>query len=316
MWSLSAPTLDDLLRGVFERIITDGVPVTSSRGSNKEISAACLHIENPRARLSRTETRGRPFSCLGELCWYLAGSDRESFIAYYVPKHYKGVGKDKTVPSAYGPRLWDWRGFSQIQNILDLLNRKVSTRQAVIQLFDASDLSPAIEPPCTCCLQFLAREGRIDLIVYMRSNDAYIGLPHDVFCFTMIQELVARSIKVEVGTYTHIAGSLHLYEIDEKGAQRYLKEGLQSTQGMAPMPHGNPWPAVRQLLQAEERIRNKGDLELDELLNMSPYWADLHRLLVAYRCKKNKDSITIAQLRQQMHSDLFHPFLDKIAHRS
>lgn len=39
----------------------------------------------------------------------------------------------------------------------------------------------------------------------MRSNDAYLGFPHDVFFFTMIQELVARSLGIRVGDYHHFA---------------------------------------------------------------------------------------------------------------
>ena len=41
------------------------------------------------------------------------------------------------------------------------------------------------------------------MLTYMRSNDAYWGLPHDVFAFTMLQEILARSLTLELGTYKH-----------------------------------------------------------------------------------------------------------------
>jgi thymidylate synthase len=37
------------------------------------------------------------------------------------------------------------------------------------------------------------------MVTTMRSNDAYLGLPHDVFCFTMLQEIIARSLGREIG---------------------------------------------------------------------------------------------------------------------
>ena len=38
------------------------------------------------------------------------------------------------------------------------------------------------------------------------------GFPYDVFQFTCMQILMSMELEVEIGTYTHIAGSLHLYE--------------------------------------------------------------------------------------------------------
>ena len=62
-----ADTLDDLMRDVVSEIQRHGVETNPSRGGATEITGVLLELSNPRARLSRTETRGRVFSCLGEL---------------------------------------------------------------------------------------------------------------------------------------------------------------------------------------------------------------------------------------------------------
>ncbi len=67
-----AKTLDDVMRSVIEAILEHGDRINSTKGENTELTGVLLAITDPRARLSRTETRGKPFSCLGELCWYLA----------------------------------------------------------------------------------------------------------------------------------------------------------------------------------------------------------------------------------------------------
>ena len=54
------------------------------------------------------------------------------------------------------------------------------------------------------------------------------GPDHDVFAFTMLQEIMARSLGVEVGTYKHAVGSLHLYEDDRQKAQQFDSRGLQA----------------------------------------------------------------------------------------
>jgi thymidylate synthase len=43
--------------------------------------------------------------------------------------------------------------------------------------------------------QFHLSEKQLHLSVTLRSNDAYWGLPHDVFSFTMIQEMMARRLE-------------------------------------------------------------------------------------------------------------------------
>src|SRR5437764_1309773 len=101
-------TLDDLLHTVMEEIITTGSPIEPSRGSAVEMIGVQLELSDPRSRLSRTVTRGKLFSCLGEFCWYLAGSNKVDFISYYIPQ-YRQEAEGDIVWGAYGPRLFAWR---------------------------------------------------------------------------------------------------------------------------------------------------------------------------------------------------------------
>ena len=150
------------------------------------------------------------------------------------------------------------------------------------------------------------------MITYMRSNDAFLGLPHDVFSFTMLQEIVARTLSVELGTYKHSIGSLHLYDKNRDAAQRFLDEGWQSTKTpMPPMPAGNPWPAIEFLRKAEAAIRSDGVPTIAGLDRLDPYWADLIRLLQVFRCWKDKDIDKMRALRDEMSSDIYRPFIDK-----
>ena len=60
----------------------------------------------------------------------------------------------------------------------------------------------------------------------MRSNDAYFGLPHDLFCFTMLQELVSCKIGIPLGSYTHVCTSMHIYEKHFSRVDKYIEEGF------------------------------------------------------------------------------------------
>lgn len=305
-----AETLDDLLRRVFEKLLKSNNHVNPTKGANTELTGVLLKITNPRARLSRTEMKGTLFSCLGELLWYLAKSDDLEFIRYYLKDYGKFSDDGETLYGAYGPRIFCMRGNNQIENIIDLLRKKPQSRQAVIQLFNAEDITQSSKDvPCTCTLQFLIRRRHLDMITNMRSNDAYLGLPHDVFSFTMIQEIVARKLNVELGTYKHFAGSLHLYDNNRNDAQVYLIEGWQPTLlSMPPMPASDPQASISSLLRAEHTIRSGREVKLPGL-NLDPYWADLVRILQIYA--KTGDEKEIEGIKKDMNSNVYGIYIEK-----
>ena len=117
---------------------------------------------------------------------------------------------------AYGPRV-----AGDIGNVVELLKKDPDSRQAVLTIFDADrDLgrTDQLDLPCTVAIQFLLREGSLEMFVTMRSNDVWLGLPYDLGQFAMLQAAVAQSLGVGMGTYTHVAGSMHLYDRDREKA--------------------------------------------------------------------------------------------------
>ncbi|WP_439607254.1 thymidylate synthase [Hydrogenophaga sp.] len=272
-----------------------------------------LKLSAPRVRLSRSESRGLLFSCLGELLWVLAGSNRLDFIQHYISGYDKFSDDKKTIYGAYGPRLFGESPNNQVPRVIQLLKENRDSRQAVLQLFDRTDtLEPHRDIPCTCTLQFLMRSGRLHMLTSMRSNDAWLGLPHDVFTFTMLQELVARSLGVELGEYKHAVGSLHLYDEHHDKAVRFLEEGWQLHRPMPPMPQGDPWAAVRSLVAFEKKARTGRGTISNPRDTMEPYWADLATLLTIQKAglvKNNQPEIK--RLWRRIHDDVYSTYIKR-----
>jgi len=134
---------------------------------------------------------------------------------------------------AYGPRV-----YAQYGQVLRKLRGAPDTRQAVITLW-----SPLLDNeegrkdyPCTIAFGFRIRNDRLNMSTVMRSNDLWLGTCYDVFQFTQLQHTLARLLEVEVGTYSHTAWSLHIYErdlekIDELDprvtGQQFIPTGVQ-----------------------------------------------------------------------------------------
>jgi len=310
--------LDEVLIDLYQNLLNGTDRNVGTRGSNAEMLGAALRITKPRSRLSRSENRGKPFSALGELLWYLTGSGKLDFIEPYIPIYSKEAIAG-VVPGAYGPRLFSMRNnLDQIANVTKLLRLKPSSRRAVIQLFNAEDIaldySQADDPsfvypetPCTISLQFHLRDGRLHLSANMRSNDAFKGLPHDVFCFTMLQEMMARRLGVELGEYLHHAGSMHLYDDNVEGARQYLEEGHQKVIEMPAMPDGDPFDLVGPLLAAEGRIRQGERVVASDLLP-DPYWADIIRLIQVFWASGDEERLN--ELKAEFSDPMYGIFVE------
>lgn len=310
---IKSKCLDDLLRQIYEKLLKSNT-IKTSRGKTVERPGVLLEMTDPRARLSKTELKGTIFSCLGELFWYLSKTNTLNHITYYIPIYKKFSDDNLTIYGGYGPRLFNMHDkYNQIINIINLLKERPWSRRAVIQLFDASDLEEYHKDiPCTCTLQFIIRESRLFMFTNMRSNDAFIGLPHDIFVFTMIQEMIARSLKIELGTYKHFIGSLHLYESNINSVKRYLDEGWQSTTiSMPAMPQSDPWESISKLIEIETKIRNGKNFNFSKL-KFDEYWLDLIRLLLIFKLsKKHGNKTKIQRIEDTMASNIYKPYIQK-----
>ncbi|MER8599357.1 thymidylate synthase [Mesorhizobium sp. M1339] len=310
---LKAQTLDDALATLISRLLKSGLRTVSGKGPARELSGVLVEIADPRARFSRTEGRGMLIAFLGEVCWYLSGSDHLEPIEYYIKEYRKYVDASRKAirtRGAYGPRLFGGGDKSQMMALLATMRAKQGrsdTRQAVAQIFDRSDLHRGKDIPCTTSLQFLPRGRKLDLIATMRSNDVYRGFPSDVFAFTFFQELFARSLGLEVGSYRHFVGSLHLYDCDEGPARAYLGEGLPWGESMPAMPLGDPWQSVRWLLDAEASLRTNVPIRSDA--EIDGYWQDLARVLTVKRLVVAKDLRGLVRVKKEMVSPVYNAFI-------
>ncbi len=228
----------------------------------------------------------KAYYAAAELLWYLSGSKEIDMIKRYAPQ-YERFAEDGIAHGAYGHRWrhnpgWNEKsagtGMSQLVAVAKFLKENRRTRQAVVTMWDSGDLMHAIKGdrkdlPCTVSLQFLRRNRKLHAVCYMRSNDAWLGLPYDVYCFTSVQKLVADFLGVKVGTYSHCVGSMHLYERDLDKAAKVLFEYEYNHQGSGSPDlfnvensmhdkDANLTSAISRSTSVEKIVRTVGDLSI------------------------------------------------------
>ena len=249
-----------------------------------------FELDNPIERVVYSQERKINLTFqFAEFLWYMSGSASLAFIGYYASNMRKYSADGLTLQgTAYGSKLCKClsNGKTQLETVVELLKTSPDTKRAVIQIFDAEELSDTenIDVSCTLCLQFLIRNGRLNCIAFMRANDMYVGMSSDVFSFTMIQEYIARRLNIEVGTYFHVVGSSHIYEVNFEKAKNVVASGKAfETYGLSfpPMPVSDLETSLQTVLYYEKALR-LNDIQLSNeaisKLSLDSYWKDVIRL--------------------------------------
>src|SRR5688572_20847464 len=121
-----------------------------------------------------------------EFTWYLGRHLNVNKFRGKVPEIWKQVADPAgNIHSNYGYLVYDAGNHFQFQHAFRELKVNPATRRAVIHfnrpsIVDEFRQNGMNDYICTYCYQFFIRDGRLDMLVYMRSNDAVYGYPNDV----------------------------------------------------------------------------------------------------------------------------------------
>jgi thymidylate synthase len=223
MLHLQAQDFSELYSAGLKTLLHSPEFETAPRGMRiREHTNVALVLENPLSCLYTNARRGSQKKYIAaELLWYFMGRDDASFISKYAKFWTKIQNEDGTVNSAYGNLIFTKKnryGHSQYDWALQSLVKDKNTRQAVLHFnLPEHQYMTNKDFVCTMYAIFHIRQDRLNFTVSMRSNDVILGLPTDIAFFAtlqcqMLSHLRSKWPNLQLGTYTHIANSLHLYE--------------------------------------------------------------------------------------------------------
>lgn len=191
-----------------DRLLEQGSPVMPRGAPTYELVDEHMVFKWPNA-IIQTEGRNWKFGIAAVEALSLVG---QCSIPEQLTKRFKvfdAFVDEGALWGAYGPRIAGDLG----QCVKTLQNDHFS-RQAVLTIFDSNrDLNRngVNDVPCTIAIQFMIRDGQVNMRVIMRSNDIWLGYPYDTIQFFALQSALAQCFGLPVGTYSHLVGSLHLY---------------------------------------------------------------------------------------------------------
>jgi len=182
--------------------------------NTKAVFNCGFYIKNPKDNQITNPIRNWSLKyAMAEWEWYLSGDPNIKALGDIYgkipPIWHCMTDSDGNVNSNYG---WQWQRGDQLDYVVAKLKDNPNTRQAAISIYDAKEWEKyRYDTPCTYAVQFTIIHNRLNMSVYMRSNDLWYGFCNDQYQFSMLQQLVAERLSIDLGWYYHHAHNMHIY---------------------------------------------------------------------------------------------------------
>jgi thymidylate synthase len=171
-----------------------------------------------------------------ELTWYLSESLSVSDIPGGAPRIWvEHASNNLEINSNYGYLIFNENNGRQYINVLSKLLADETTRQGTMiytrptmhKDWNRDDMSDFV---CTNTVQYLIRDGKLDVVVQMRSNDVVFGYRNDYAWQKYVRDMLVKDLRsfdrdIEPGTIYWNAASLHIYSRHYKLVTHYDMTG-------------------------------------------------------------------------------------------
>lgn len=125
-------------------------------------------------------------------------------------------------------RRWpDGKGghIDQIANVIDTIKKNPSSRRIIVSAWNVAEINEIVSigglPPCHSLFQFNVVNGKLDLHLYQRSADTFLGVPFNIASYSLLLAMIAQVTGLEQGEFVHTLADTHIYlnhfdQVDEQ----------------------------------------------------------------------------------------------------
>jgi thymidylate synthase len=103
----------------------------------------------------------------------------------------------------------------QIAKAIDMIKHTPDSRRIIVSAWNAAEIDEIVSigglPPCHSLFQFYVADGKLDLHLYQRSADTFLGVPFNIASYSLLLAMVAQVTDLRPGEFVHTLADTHLY---------------------------------------------------------------------------------------------------------
>lgn len=137
-------------------------------------------------------------------------------------------------------------GFDQIKNLIEMIQNQPNSRRIIVNAFHPTDALITNPPPCHSFFQVQVSNNKLNLLLLQRSGDFFLGVPANIFSYSLLTHLLAKVCGLEAGEFVHQVVDAHIYKDHIDQCQEQISR----------IPFDTP------KIKINDRLANKGFLGL------------------------------------------------------
>lgn len=102
-------------------------------------------------------------------------------------------------------------GIDQLAEVIDSIKTNPTSRRHIVSAWNPAELNEMALPPCHCFFQFHVRDKHLDLQLYQRSADLFLGVPFNIASYALLLMMMAQECNLIPGEFIHTFGDAHIY---------------------------------------------------------------------------------------------------------
>lgn len=115
-------------------------------------------------------------------------------------------------------RRWpDGKGgeIDQIANVIEMIKNSPDSRRMIVTAWNPGEIDEIVEigglPPCHSLFQFYVADGKLNLHLYQRSADTFLGVPFNIASYSLLLAMIAQVTGLSRGEFVHTLADTHIY---------------------------------------------------------------------------------------------------------
>jgi thymidylate synthase len=156
-------------------------------------------------------------SIIVELLWFLRGDTNVGWLRdRKVSIWDEWADAEGDLGPVYGKQWRHWATpqggeIDQIAELVRQIREQPASRRQIVSAWNPADLPEMALAPCHCLFQTRVANGRLDLQLYQRSADVFLGVPFNIASYALLVHILAQQCDLEPGTFVWTGGDCHLY---------------------------------------------------------------------------------------------------------
>ena len=203
---------------LMQRILDEGAPQDDRTGTGTlSLFGAQLRFDLAEGFPLLTTKKLHLRSIIVELLWFLRGDTNVRWLQERkVGIWDEWADADGDLGPVYGKQWRDWetadgRHIDQIKELIALIRRDPSSRRQIVTAWNPGEIERMALAPCHCLFQTQVAAGRLNLQLYQRSADFFLGVPFNIASYALLTHMLARECNLQPGTFVWTGGDVHLY---------------------------------------------------------------------------------------------------------